>query len=187
MFGAMPRCPNANCEDNYLVYSAGKYKCTGKTEWVWHIILTNFKAHCTYTIDADKIEPSDWQVPDDTDSDFLASFEFKKHAKVIYSASADIQKLSEEQKKKAEEEAASQEAEKQAQQKKKDDDKRPFGSMIVAFAGRFSVKQKELQEMIENNGGACNNSVTRNVDILVSTQDEFDNETTKIEKAKYVN
>jgi NAD-dependent DNA ligase len=58
-----------------------------------------------------------------------------------------------------------------------------FNKLTVVFTG---IRDKELQELIENNGGKVSSSVSKNTDIVIHAEDP-DTENSKYKKAKELN
>lgn len=74
-FGALPNCPNKECNGPFLYWSSssGKYKCSGSLPW----------AKCSYEVEPDKVERKDWEIGS-TKVAFLKKFTFVKHSKLHY-------------------------------------------------------------------------------------------------------
>ena len=59
-----------------------------------------------------------------------------------------------------------------------------FQGLVFCCSGTLSVTRKEFEKLIKNNKGGFNSSVTNKTTHLVTTLDEFTNETIKVSKAK---
>ncbi|KAL0481403.1 poly [ADP-ribose] polymerase [Acrasis kona] len=183
MFGALPKCDREGCKDNFLEYSAstGKYCCTGHNEW----------SKCTYEADVDDIQTKDWVMPDDYDDDFINNFKFVKHKKVNYIPPSQVKKSEEseesedeedEEKKKDEEEEKN-----KLEEEKKEKEHLPLGNYVIAFAGRLSLTQNKLKQIVEDAGGSYSTTVVGTVDYLITSSSELDSSSQKIKQAKQHN
>eukprot|EP00698_Gefionella_okellyi_P008071 TRINITY_DN1983_c0_g1_i1.p1 TRINITY_DN1983_c0_g1~~TRINITY_DN1983_c0_g1_i1.p1 ORF type:complete len:390 (+),score=56.11 TRINITY_DN1983_c0_g1_i1:32-1201(+) len=58
-----------------------------------------------------------------------------------------------------------------------------FHGLSIVFTGKFSKTRAQLQRTVIQNGGFCPDSVTRHVDVLIATEDEYNKPTTKVANA----
>ncbi|KAL9650365.1 hypothetical protein ABK040_016432 [Willaertia magna] len=174
MFGNIPGCPHEDCEGGYITYSGGKFKCHGKLEW----------AKCDYTLTVDEAfeKAEDWIIPEDIDEEYIQNFEFKKLKKCDYQVDNTVTIKQSDDKEENDD-------------KEKDDDedidpekeKLPLGNFKIALSGKLSMKQNELAEIIDENGGTFMKDVTKKCTHLVCTENEYKKDTTKVKKAKKLN
>ena len=80
LFGALPRCPREQpgAPPHFLAFDrgAGKYVCTGSTQW---------SSRCSYETDQ-VVETKAWVIPAEFDLEdvpFLASWRFKPRQKLL--------------------------------------------------------------------------------------------------------
>ena len=138
-------------------------------------------AKCDYTLSVDDAyeKAKDWIIPDDiAESKQFEDFEFKKHKKCNFALDTTVRApvaSSSEEKKEEEEEKEEIDPEKE---------KLPLGNFKIACSGKLSMKQSELQEIIEENGATFLKDVSSGCTHLVCSESEYDKETTKVKKAK---
>lgn len=106
-------------------------------------------ANCTF--EAENVDGMrDWQVPGDTGVDWLDSFSFVRHQKVKYVPHI----------------AARNDADSAKNVP-------PFEGLCIALAGKLNKKQAVLGRLIKKHGGEVSSSISTSVDILVTSQAEW--------------
>ncbi len=87
------------------------------------------------------------------------------------------------------EEEAEEEEEKDDEEGDEEEEEKPhtgpvFSGMTFCLSGTLSMGRKEMEALIKKNGGKTAASVTKSVTHLLTTENEFENETSKVTKAK---
>jgi hypothetical protein len=59
-----------------------------------------------------------------------------------------------------------------------------FAGMTFCLSGTLSMGRKEMENLIKKNGGKIASTVTKSVTHMLTTENEFENETAKVTKAK---
>lgn len=150
----------------------------------------------------DEVEHYDWEMPD-TGIEYIDNFKFVKHKKCEYVPKLEFAKPPEENKdekkegeekkdetKKDEEKKEEKKEEEKKEESDKEDDEmkdKPLGGKTFAIAGKLSMKQSEMREFIEENGGYFSTTVNKSVDYLVATSSEYERKSNKINSAKRMN
>ncbi|KAF0983294.1 hypothetical protein FDP41_010359 [Naegleria fowleri] len=179
MFGCLPECPNEKCQDGYMTFSGGKFKCHGKLEWT----------KCDYSLTVDEAfeKATDWIIPESLeDIDYFANFKFVKHKKCDYVLENVMTNTTATT-------TTTEGSSSSSSQTDNDDEidpekeKLPLGNYKIALSGKLSMKQNEIQDIIEENGGIFKNDVVPGCTHLVCTSKEYEKDTTKVKKAKKLN
>jgi poly [ADP-ribose] polymerase len=179
LFGALPEgCGQDDCKGGHLFLdqTTGKYRCTGNSS-VW--------SRCMWEGDPEKIEIKAWKIPDwmKDEYDYFNNWKFKRRDRVIIKNEVIRAKgkEGEEVGVKSEETIKSERAKRKFFSVGKST-KTPLEGYVIALDISKS-KIEKISEMIAELGGTYSEKVNPKVTHLISTDDNYDDETPKVAKA----
>ncbi|GBG68001.1 hypothetical protein CBR_g1120 [Chara braunii] len=170
MFGPLGKCPM--CSTPSLEYAEGQYRCRGFLS-AW--------SKCTFgTWDSIRTDAS-WELPDDTDNDYLLLWQ-KKNKKVKPPI-----RLLPRQASPAVRQASSQalvvKAETQQIPEGTESDK-PLQGLVIAFAGKLKRSQVQWKDSVTAAGGKLVTGITSATNCIITTDAEVERENAKLLEAK---
>ncbi|CAF0764637.1 unnamed protein product [Rotaria sordida] len=159
-FGTLEHCPECG---GFLIFSHSCYHCTGDvTEWT----------KCTYSTRTPTRKPFD--IPDDikTEYDAFKSYKYKKRDRILaqviekqvtITKTPDVSRVI---------------------QEPTYDSNLPLSGYVVSSAGRLSSSVATIQKEVERLGGTYSSKIDENVGIVISSKDEIEKKSKKLQDAE---
>jgi len=179
MFGALPEgCGQDDCSGGhlYLDKTTGKYRCTGNSS-VW--------SKCMWEGELSDVKAKAWKIPEwlADEYDYFRHWRYQKRDRAVVKNEV----LRAEGKEKEEVGIKSEEAIKSERAKRKffqigKKSKAPLDGCTIALDVK-KTRVDKLKEIIEELGGTYSDKVNPKVTHLISTDNNYDDETPKVSKA----
>ncbi|CAF1225824.1 unnamed protein product [Rotaria sp. Silwood1] len=162
-FGALEHCSECG---GFLIFNHHCYRCTGDvTEWT----------KCTYTTRTPTRKP--FNIPDDIKTEYEAfkTYKYKKRDRIlapVIEKQMTIPKTSEVP---------------PIIQEPTYDSSLPLSGYVISSAGRLSSSIATIQKEVERLGGTYSSKIDENVGIVISSKDEIQKKSKKLQDAEKLN